>query len=267
MDTDEMEVRVEPGDGTGGVASAAHRAGEVVVDVAATAGSAVRTHAPAVLEASRATAGTAYGQVRQASDQQLVLGTTFLAGMVAGLVLARVPRALVLITLVPAAVLGVGTAEDALAKFGEFRPAVMIADVELPGMNGLELLARLGEEIREVPVIVITGKGSEERAVAATKTYTSQLMALALLSACVAEDEEMLAVLRQIPDRMAEVLKMSDRIAQAAERLKSTGVLVLELGHGSLLKVWPLFETPEWTHIGVVHDLAGIPRVIAAERL
>jgi len=64
-------------------------------------------------------------------------------------------------------VLGVGTAEDALAKFGEFRPAVMIADVELPGMNGLELLARLADEIREVPVIVITGKGSEERAVAA----------------------------------------------------------------------------------------------------
>ena len=35
-------------------------------------------------------------------------------------------------------------------------------------------------------------------------------MALALLSACVADDQEMLDVLRQIPDRMAEVLKMSD---------------------------------------------------------
>jgi len=64
-------------------------------------------------------------------------------------------------------VLGVGTAEDALARFSEFRPAVMIADVELPGMNGLELLVRLEGEIRDVPVIVITGKGSEERAVAA----------------------------------------------------------------------------------------------------
>src|ERR1700704_6611919 len=41
-------------------------------------------------------------------------------------------------------VLGVGSAEDALAKFSEFAPAVLIADVELPGMNGLDLLARLG---------------------------------------------------------------------------------------------------------------------------
>ena len=34
-------------------------------------------------------------------------------------------------------------------------------------MNGLDLLARLGEELQNVPAIVITGKGSEERAVAA----------------------------------------------------------------------------------------------------
>jgi release factor glutamine methyltransferase len=56
-------------------------------------------------------------------------------------------------------------------------------------------------------------------------------------------------------------------IAQAAKRLIPGGLLVLELGYDSLLKVWPLLETPEWTNLGVTHDLAGIPRVIAAERL
>lgn len=56
-------------------------------------------------------------------------------------------------------------------------------------------------------------------------------------------------------------------IAQAAERLKPQGVLVLELGHASLDAVHPLLETPEWTDVGVTNDLAGIPRVIAAERL
>ena len=64
-------------------------------------------------------------------------------------------------------VLGVGSAENALAKFSEFAPAVLIADVELPGMNGLDLLDRLGDELKHVPAIVITGKGSEERIVAA----------------------------------------------------------------------------------------------------
>ena len=64
-------------------------------------------------------------------------------------------------------VLGVGSAEDALARFASFQPDTLIADVELPGMNGLDLLGHLGTELTDVPAIIITGKGSEERAVAA----------------------------------------------------------------------------------------------------
>src|SRR5260221_9520135 len=64
-------------------------------------------------------------------------------------------------------VVGVGTAEEALAKFASYQPDTLIADVELPGMNGLDLLRQLGPELHDVPAIIITGKGSEERAVAA----------------------------------------------------------------------------------------------------
>jgi DNA-binding NtrC family response regulator len=64
-------------------------------------------------------------------------------------------------------VLGVGTGEDALAKLPEFSPDIILADVELPGMNGLELLNHLGEEIQRIPAIIITGRGSEERVVQA----------------------------------------------------------------------------------------------------
>jgi DNA-binding NtrC family response regulator len=64
-------------------------------------------------------------------------------------------------------VLGVGTAEDALAKIAGYQPDTLIADVELPGMNGLDLLKQLAPELHDVPAIIITGKGSEERAVAA----------------------------------------------------------------------------------------------------
>lgn len=67
-------------------------------------------------------------------------------------------------------VLGVATAEDALAKFATYQPDTLIADVELPGMNGLDLLKQLGDELHDVPAIIITGKGSEERAVAAIES-------------------------------------------------------------------------------------------------
>jgi DNA-binding NtrC family response regulator len=67
-------------------------------------------------------------------------------------------------------VLGVATAEEALAKFASYQPDTLIADVELPGMNGLDLLKQLGPELLDVPAVIITGKGSEERAVAAIES-------------------------------------------------------------------------------------------------
>jgi release factor glutamine methyltransferase len=59
----------------------------------------------------------------------------------------------------------------------------------------------------------------------------------------------------------------ADLIAQSAQHLKSGGILVLELGHSSLPAVQPLLDTTNWTSVGITDDLAGIPRVIAAERL
>lgn len=58
----------------------------------------------------------------------------------------------------------------------------------------------------------------------------------------------------------------ADLIAQSAVQLKPGGLLVLELGHKSLAAVQPLLDPPLWTNVGVTNDLAGIPRVIAAER-
>jgi len=56
-------------------------------------------------------------------------------------------------------------------------------------------------------------------------------------------------------------------IAQSARRLKPGGILILELGHDSLSAVKPLLDAAHWTNVGVTKDLAGIPRVLAAEKL
>jgi len=59
----------------------------------------------------------------------------------------------------------------------------------------------------------------------------------------------------------------AELVTQSAGHLKSGGIVVLELGHNSLPAVQPLLDTSAWTNIGVTNDLAGIPRVIAAERI
>jgi len=55
-------------------------------------------------------------------------------------------------------------------------------------------------------------------------------------------------------------------IRQSAKHLKPGGILVLELGHNSLAAVEPLLDSAHWANVGITKDLAGIPRVIAAER-
>ncbi len=58
----------------------------------------------------------------------------------------------------------------------------------------------------------------------------------------------------------------AELITQSAAHLKPGGILVLELGHDSLPAVRPLVDARQWANAGVTNDLAGIPRVLCAER-
>lgn len=62
-----------------------------------------------------------------------------------------------------------GSAQDFLDVFNPERPACMIVDVRMPGMNGLELQRRLADKATCLPVIVVTGHGDVQMAVHAMK--------------------------------------------------------------------------------------------------
>src|SRR6202171_3834897 len=112
-------------------------------------------------------------------------------------------------------VLGVGSAEDALARFTEFAPTVLIADVELPGMNGLDLLAKLGDELKTVPAIIITGKGSEERVIAAIEAGAFWYIEKPLKA----------AVLRSLLDRAMGRVRDRRPVGALTLQLRETGRL------------------------------------------
>jgi glucosamine--fructose-6-phosphate aminotransferase (isomerizing) len=70
-----------------------------------------------------------------------------------------------------------------------------------------------------------------ERAVAATKTYTAQLAALALLSCALEEDPGHLEALRQIPEAVQQALDREESITSAVERYRYMETCVV-LGRG-----------------------------------
>src|SRR5262245_12705870 len=59
-----------------------------------------------------------------------------------------------------------------------------------------------------------------EQSLAATKTYTSELAAIALLSSLLADDHTMQTELGKVPEAVEKVLTVYEQIAQAAERYR-----------------------------------------------
>jgi len=71
----------------------------------------------------------------------------------------------------------------------------------------------------------------EERAVAATKTYTAELLALAMLSVALAGDDQRARELSQVPGAVEAALEASPEISRAAETLQHEQRCVV-LGRG-----------------------------------
>ncbi|MDX2175968.1 MAG: sigma-54 dependent transcriptional regulator [Candidatus Sumerlaeia bacterium] len=63
----------------------------------------------------------------------------------------------------------VGTAEDALAALQAGRYSILVLDLALPGMNGMELLGKINELGIDVAVVIITAFASVDIAVRAMK--------------------------------------------------------------------------------------------------
>ncbi len=63
----------------------------------------------------------------------------------------------------------IGSGEKALARIAEERPSAMFLDINLPGINGLEVLRRVKDDYPDLPVIIISGHATIERAVEATR--------------------------------------------------------------------------------------------------
>jgi DNA-binding NtrC family response regulator len=117
-------------------------------------------------------------------------------------------------------VLGVASGEEALAKFQDFQPSVILLDVELPGINGLDLLTHLGEEIQRIPVIIITGRGSDERVVQAIEAGAYWYIEKPLKP----------PVLRALLDRAFGKVRDQQAVAALTRDLRSAGKLGVLVG-------------------------------------
>ena len=169
--------------------------------------------------------------------------------------------------------------EEALGKVSTFDPMIVISDLRMPGMGGMELLKHLRDAGSAATFIILTGQGSIEEAVEATKLGAYNFLEKPLdsnrlqveLRNCLQrwEDERKLDIAhRRLRDAgilgslvgqskpMQQVLSLISQVAPARAPVLITG----ESGTGKELAARTIHElSPRSTKPFVAVNCAAIP--------
>ncbi len=98
---------------------------------------------------------------------------------------------------------------DALAKIELHLPDLVVTDMMMPNMNGLELVAEVKEQFPLIPIILMTSQGSEEIAVQALQKGASSYVPKRLLA--------------------SELIEIVDRVLTAADEVRGRARLMNRL--------------------------------------
>lgn len=119
------------------------------------------------------------------------------------------------------------SAADALRAVADLPVDVVVSDIRMPGMTGLQLLQAVRRMDAEIPVILITGHGDEETAIGAVHEgafdYLRKPFSLRALLASLSRAEERRRLRRQLREER-------EKLAHA-QRLASIGTLAAGFAH------------------------------------
>lgn len=116
--------------------------------------------------------------------------------------------------------------EIGLAKCRERSPGVVLLDLRMPHMDGLDVLSTLVEQHPDVPVIVVSGQGTMADAVEALRRGAWDFVSKPLpdneiLVRAVRRGLERAALLRQNREYSASLQRMNQRLSAALEELQA----------------------------------------------
>ena len=178
---------------------------------------------------------------------------------------------------------GYDSADSALVAISEQEPAVIITDVRMPGMDGLELLERLGTQHPDLPVIIMTAHSDLDSAVSAYKGGAFEYLpkpfdvdeAVALVNrALEVRAQQPVENLRQnsgdVPEIIGKAPAMQD-VFRAIGRLSASNATVLingESGTGKELVALALHRhSTRAAKPFVALNMAAIPRDLLESEL
>jgi signal transduction histidine kinase len=127
---------------------------------------------------------------------------------------------------------------EALRIFKDARPAIVLTDIKMPEMDGIELLRRLKQESPDTEVIMITGHGDMDLAIKSvkyeatdfvTKPINDEVLEIALNRA-----QERIAMRRRLNEytqNLEQLVREKTKKLIETERLAAVGQTVAGLSH------------------------------------
>ena len=135
-------------------------------------------------------------------------------------------------------VLKAGSGEEALRLFREQKPAIVLTDIKMPGMDGIQVLRKIKEERPDTEVIMITGHGAMELAIQslkcdATDFITKPINDDALEIALKRANEKIFlkSKMKEYTENLERLVEEKTQELLGAERLVAVGQTVAGLAH------------------------------------
>jgi DNA-binding NtrC family response regulator len=106
-----------------------------------------------------------------------------------------------------------------LARFEEFAPDLVLTDLKMPGMDGVELLRKLRQIDTELPVVIMTAFGAVETAVSAMREGAADYLTKPL------NTDELTMVIERALERSKLRRETQELKSQLAERYKFDNII------------------------------------------
>jgi CheY-like chemotaxis protein len=127
---------------------------------------------------------------------------------------------------------------EALRLFRDLSPAIVLTDIKMPGLDGIELLRTIKAERPDTEVIMITGHGDMDLAIESLKLdapgFVTKPISDEILEITLKKARERIAMRRQLrenTENLERLVEEKTRDLIEAERMAAVGQAVAELSH------------------------------------
>ena len=129
-----------------------------------------------------------------------------------------------------------GNGEEALKIFAEHKPPIVLSDIKMPGIDGIELLKRIKQDNPDTEFIMITGHGDMDLAIASfhdqAADFITKPINVNILDISLKKLQEKIKGRRQLREYTENLERLVKEKSELQSHLSSLGLMIGSVSHG-----------------------------------